>query len=304
MKKAKRNIYFFLFSIVSLTIFWEHLGILTSLSLLRGHAGELYSHFLLIPVISAYFFWIQRREIWKDYQYCLGIGVAVIAGGALCYLLGIRYRSVLNNNDYLSLVMLGTVIWFMGGFILFYGLKAFKRAIFPLAFLFFMVPIPTFILDPYVSALQKASAEVSYFIFKMTGVPIYRDGFTFELSGITVHVARECSGIRSSIALFITAVLAGYMFLETTWRRLVLILSSFPIAVIKNAFRIVTISLLASYVDKVFITNHWLHRSGGLPFFIIGMVLFFLPLLLLLKISEKKRMVRGIVAKKEAASIH
>jgi exosortase/archaeosortase family protein len=78
------------------------------------------------------------------------------------------------------------------------------------------------------------------------------------------------------------------MFLGTTWRRIVLVISSFPIAVVKNAFRIVTLSLLASYVDKVFITNHWLHRSGGLPFFVIGMVLFFLPLLWWLRASEKK----------------
>ena len=274
---------------IGLFIFWDHIETLASLSMLRGHAGELYSHFLLIPVISGYLFWVRRHEIFEEKKFCFGIGLAVVALGAGVYLTGIHYRSALKNNDYLSIVMFATVLWFIGAFITFYGLEAFKKAIFPLFFLLFMVPIPMFILDPYVAALQKASAEVSYAIFKVIGIPIFRQGYTFELSGITVHVARECSGIRSSIALFITAVLAGYMFLETTWRRIVLVLSSFPIAVIKNAFRIVTISLLASYVDKVFITNHWLHRSGGLPFFVIGMVLFFLPLLLWLRISERKR---------------
>ncbi len=284
----KKKLMFFGFVGIGLFFFWDHIETLASLSMLRGHAGELYSHFLLIPVISAYLFWIRRREIFRDSGTCFGIGLAVVAGGALIYLIGLKYRTALNDNDYLSVVMFATVVWFIGGFVMFYGLDAFRKAVFPLLFLLFMVPIPMFILDPYVAALQKASAEVSYAIFKLIGIPIFREGYTFELSGITVHVARECSGIRSSIALFITAVLAGYMFLETGWRRIVLVISSFPIAVIKNAFRIVTISLLASYVDKAFITNHWLHRSGGLPFFVLGMVLFFLPLLLWLRVSEKK----------------
>lgn len=284
----KKILLFIAFFCLGMFVFWDHIETLASLSMLRGRAGELYSHFLLIPLISGYIFWMRRGKIFETTRYCVGVGLIIVAVGVLLYFIGIKSRAILNNNDYLSIVMFATVVWFIGAFITFYGLDSFRQALFPLLFLLFMVPIPTIVLDPYVAALQKASAEVSYFIFKMTGIPIFRDGYTFELSGITVYVARECSGIRSSIALFITAVLAGYMFLETTWRRLVLILSSFPIAVVKNAFRIVTISLLASYVDKAFITNHWLHRSGGLPFFIIGMLLFFLPLLLWLRISEKK----------------
>jgi exosortase/archaeosortase family protein len=88
-----------------------------------------------------------------------------------------------------------------------------------------------------------------------------------------VEVAEQCSGIRSSVCLVITSVLAGYLFLKKGWSKVVLVLSVFPITVFKNALRIVTLSLLAAYVDPGFIGRSWLHTSGGIPFFVVGLML-------------------------------
>jgi len=101
-------------------------------------------------------------------------------------------------------------------------------------------------------------------------------------------VAEQCSGIRSSIALIITSVLAGYLFLKSGWSRLILVLSFFPITVFKNGMRIVTLSLLASYVDMRFITGSWLHKSGGIPFFAMGLALMAPVLWVLMKTEERK----------------
>jgi exosortase len=179
------------------------------------------------------------------------------------------------------------LICFVGGFILFYGIQAFRQAMFPLLFLIFIVPIPTLILEPLIRILLVGSANTSYEIFKILDVPIYRNGFIFELPGITIEVAKECSGIRSTLALFITSVFAGHLFLQTGWRRVILVLCIFPITIFKNSLRIVTISLLASYVDLSWITNSWLHKAGGKPFFILAL-LCLAPVLWLLRKSEKK----------------
>ena len=109
----------------------------------------------------------------------------------------------------------------------------------------------------------------------------------FELPGIAIEVAKECSGIRSSLALIITSLIAGYMFLQTGWKRIVLVLAIFPLMLIKNAIRITTISLLAVYVDKSFLTGSFLHSSGGIFFFLIALALL-APFLLYLKKTEKK----------------
>ena len=91
---------------------------------------------------------------------------------------------------------------------------------------------------------------------------------------LSVEVAKECSGIRSSLALFITSVIAGHMLLKTGWKKAILSLSIFPITVMKNAARIVTLSLLGAYVDERFITQSLLHRRSGLPFFVMALALF------------------------------
>ena len=93
-------------------------------------------------------------------------------------------------------------------------------------------------------------------------------------------------GIRSSIALFITSLLAAHLFLHTGWKKLVLILAAFPISMFKNAVRIVTLSLLAARVDQRIVTSS-LHEEGGIPFFLLALAML-APILLMLRRSEKE----------------
>jgi len=247
--------------------------------------SELYSHIPLIPLISLFILFFRRKKILGDITWGWA-GAVLLALGSIALLNANRIGGI-DNNDYLSMVMSGAVLWFIGSFVLAYGGKAFKEAMFPLLFLVFVIPIPEFILQPLLDLLLIGSAYSSELIFSLTGVPVYREGFVFALPGVTIEVAEQCSGIRSSIALIITSVLAGYLFLKSGWTRLILVLSFFPITVFKNAMRIVTLSLLASYVDMRFITGSWLHKSGGIPFFVVGLVLM-APVLLALVNLEKK----------------
>src|SRR5262249_55035585 len=92
------------------------------------------------------------------------------------------------------------------------------------------------------------------------------DGFFFTLPGLAIEVAEECSGIRSSLALLITGILAGNMLLRAPWTRTALLVAIVPIAIVKNAVRIVVLSLLSIYVDMGFIPGR-LHQFGGIPLF-------------------------------------
>jgi exosortase len=249
--------------------------------------SELYSHIPIVPLISLWILVFSRKRIFSETRWGWA-GIVLLAVG-LAVLHNADRICGLDKNDYLSVVMAGSVLWFIGSFALAYGGKAFREAMFPLLFLAFVIPIPNFILQPFVDLLLIGSAHSTELIFGLTGVPVYRDGFTFALPGITIEVAHQCSGIRSSIALIITSVLAAYMFLQKGWSRLILVLSFFPITVFKNAMRIVTLSLLASYVDPRFITGSWLHKSGGIPFFVVGLVLMAPVLWALLKAEKRKK---------------
>lgn len=247
---------------------------------------ELYSHIPLIPLVSLYFFFMGREVIFSDVTWDYAKGLPVVIGALLVFWMGGRVAGQLNEHNYLSFMMSGLFSWIVGSFLLVFGPSALRRALFPLLFLLFLIPIPTPVLDPFVRFLQLGSAEFSHAIFRLTGVPLHRDGLLFFLPGLTIEVAEQCSGIRSSIALFITGILAGKLFLEKGWARLVLVLSVFPITMFKNALRIVMLSLLAAYVDPRFITGSWLHSSGGIPFFVVAL-LFLLPVIWGLRKWEK-----------------
>jgi exosortase len=278
-----RNILFLFFNIITIIIFYAPMRDLIVLSL----RNEYYSHIILIPLISGYFMYLRRKIIFSDINYSYTPGSILIIIGSILYLTGKTQGIELDQNDYLSLMTFSNLIFWMGGFVLFFGIRAFRIGAFPLLFLIFLVPIPSLIMEKIIILLQIGSAEATYVFFKLTGISFLREGFVFHLPGFSVEVAKECSGIRSSIALFIMGLILSNLFLQTGWRRIILILSIFPLAIIKNGIRIVTLSLLALYIDESFITNSKLHREGGIIFFLIALTLL-VPILWLLRKSEKR----------------
>ena len=278
-----RNLYFLGSVILVLVIFYNPVTQLAALSF----QSELYSHFFLIPVVSLYFMYMNRKAIFIETSYSLKTGVPIILAGILIFGIGKSNYFQLNQNDYLSLMMFAMLACILGIFLGFFGSRSFRKALFPLLFLIFIIPIPTLILDPLIRILQVGSAHFTYVIFKIIGLPVFRDGMVFELPGIAIEVAKECSGIRSSLALIITSIIAGYLFLQAGWKRIVLVLSIFPVTIIKNAVRITTLSLLAIYVDKSCLTGSFLHSSGGIFFFLLALT-FLAPILLFLKKTEKE----------------
>jgi exosortase len=256
--------------------------------------NETYSHIVLIPLVSSALLVFKRKTIFGGAAGMPAPGFAICAGGLALYGLALILREHFDRqtfphqnvpNDYLSLCMTGAVAWVIGSFIAAYGTRAFKRAKFALLFLSFTIPIPLFFLDMIVACLQHASAEASDIGFRLSGVSYIRSGLVFEFQNVAVQVAEQCSGIRSSLSLFILSIVTGYLFLHTTLRRSILAVAIFPITVVKNAMRITTITLLANQVDSRFLTSHWIHSSGGIPFFAVALTLF-IPIVWILRKTE------------------
>ena len=187
----------------------------------------------------------------------------------------------------LSLAMAGLVTLWAGSFIACLGVRAFTAAAFPFFMLIFMIPLPPAILHAVIVFLQHASADATDVVFGLIGMPHFREGTVFALPGLTIHVAEECSGIRSSLALVISGFAMAYLLLRRTWTRTALILAIVPIAIIKNAVRIVALSWLAVYVDPSFITGSFVHRSGGIPIFVLALTMLGAVLLALRRFERR-----------------
>jgi len=240
------------------------------------------SHVVGVPFVALVLIYSDRDIIFNAArpEPLVGGGLA-LAGLAFSFL---SYRALNVPAATLMVAMLGVTLAWVGGFVMMYGLASARAALFPLGFLLFMIPIPTVVMDGATQFLKNGSSEAVAGLFTLTGTPFHREGFVFSLPSFVIEIADECSGIRSSIALLLTGLLAGHQFLRKPWTKIVLALMILPIAVIKNAIRIVALSLLAMHVDQSFLTGQ-LHHEGGFVFFLLALGLL-APLFVLLKRSE------------------
>ena len=94
------------------------------------------------------------------------------------------------------------------------------------------------------------------------------------------------------------AILAGHFLLKSFWRQTVLVLAGIVVMIIKNGIRIVTLTLLANYVDPGFLHGN-LHREGGVVFFVIGLLLL-LPVFWFLQREETPADPAGVKVTAEA----
>ncbi len=241
------------------------------------------SHLVLIPFVTAALIYQNRKSIFSSTQYAIGPGVGVITAG-LALFVASRLPFLSQSADARSWMVGAMVVLWIGGFLLFYGPKAARAALFPLLFLAFTVPIPSILLDGATFCLKVGSTEAVNQLFALTQTTYFREGFVFALPAVTIEIADECSGIRSSIALVLTSLLAGEAFLLTTWTRVLLVMAVLPVAVLKNAVRIVGLTLLAQHVDPGYLTGQ-LHHEGGIVFFVLSLAVL-APVLAILRKFE------------------
>lgn len=252
--------------------------------------SELYSYILLIPAVSFYLIWIKRKDLpcyseaaRKPASVFLALGLLVICGYWVAMFRGVKMVA----DDYLAWTVFSFLLFFASACCLFLGRQILRPIMFPLSLLIFLVPLPSFLKNGLESLLQHGSAVAAHGFFKLSGTPFLQDELLFQLPGVNLKVDTACSGIHSTLVLFITSLLAGYLFLRTPWKRAALTLSVIPLALLRNGFRIFVVGELCVRVGPEMI-NSPIHRRGGPLFFILSLIPFFL-LLLLLKRSERTK---------------
>lgn len=232
-----------------------------------------YSHIPFVLAVSAFFLVAERKPILTPSSEQRGMPAAIALVGAA----GIALAGVnpwhWSESSQISLLVSGFVLLWTGVFGIFFGEDAMRAARFPLLFLWFAIPMPKAMLSEVITLLQRASADTVDVVFRVFHTPAARQGFEFALPGVTIRVAEECSGIRSTLALVMTAALAGHLWLRSFGRSLLLCVAIIPIAILKNALRIAVLSWLAAYVDMRFLTGSIHHQYGGMIFFVVGLLM-------------------------------
>ncbi len=274
--------YFSILAAISGAVWWKALISTLALAL----HSEQYTHILLIFPVSAALLYMDWTSPEPTTRTSLRIGSSLLGAAVLATIVTRLGILRLQTDEQLSLNMLALVIWWLGAFIFCFGMRAFRRSLFPLCFLFWIVPIPHFLLNPIISLLQRGSVTSAHLLLSAAGIPVGEDGTLLTIPGLTVEVARECSSIRSSLMLVVTTMVLAQILLRSAWRKTLVIALAIPLSVAKNGLRIFVLAMLATRVDRSFLTGK-LHHQGGVIYLLIALAVIFL-LVWMMRRGERK----------------
>lgn len=225
------------------------------------YTDENYSHGFLIPFISVYLLWTRRHAVQAAAVGAAGSlwGLSTVGVGLAALIVGVAGAEFFLQRSSLILVLIGGVWWL-------WGPKMLRQTAFPLVFLLFMVPLPYLIYDAVAFPLKLFATRVATAILSLAGVPVLSEGNIIHLAGQTLEVADACSGIRSLVSLVALGVVYAYFTETTTWKRVVLVAFTVPIAVAANALRVTGTGFLTHYISPQAAEGFFHSFSGWLVF--------------------------------------
>ena len=285
MLVAHKSTVFLLGMVLSIVLARESLAAL----FIAGFAQAQNSHVLIVLPVVISLLWLESKSRYANVSPAPRQGGLLLLSSVAISAFSWHYSHSLNPSYGLTLHVFALVVAWIGLIVTCYGIATLRQHSFALAFLFLLVPIPNTILDRLTYFLQYTSTLVTHALFVIAGVPVTRDGFVLSLPTIEIEVAAQCSGIRSSMMLFLTTLVLAHLFLRSLWRQALLFVSVVAITIFKNALRIFTLSTLAVYVDPVWLDGDLHHRYGGSVFFALAICLI-LALLRALRRSEHPKM--------------
>ena len=207
---------------------------------LQWYVDQDASHGFLVPFLSAYFIWERRQQLQTLPVQPSVWGAGVLAIGLLMLVMGLGGAELYLQRSSLIVVLAGLVLLILG--------PAFLRGLaFPIAFLFFMVPLPAIVINAVAFPLQLFAAKAAAFCLYNVGIPVLREGNVIFLASTQLEVAEACSGIRSLQSLLALGTVFAYFSQSRMWKRWTLVLLSIPIAILANAFRVSGTGVLAHY---------------------------------------------------------
>jgi exosortase len=207
-----------------------------------------YSHGFLVPFICGFIIWHMRRELSRIPLQPNPLGWTVFGAGLS--MLGV---ATLWNVGFLSGFSLLPVL--LGLTLLFGGKEWLKRLSFPILFLAFMIPLPQVAVTNLSFRLKIFAAQLSTHLVNHFGIPALREGSLIKTQHSSLMVEDPCSGIRSLIAMIALGALMAYFCQLSKPKRIIVFLSSVPIAVATNVMRITTLAMIGEIYGRPYATG-------------------------------------------------
>ena len=255
---------------------WWQLGIIfcALALLLYGIVGKLvydwwtdpnFSHGFFVPLFSGFVAWQNRKDLEGLPARPSWWGIGFIALGLATLVVGVLGAELFLSRSSMVVMLAGVIIYF-------WGWQYFRALLFPWAFLFLMIPLPSIVFNQITMPLQFLASKMAAWLLPFAGVPVLREGNVIQLASMRLEVAEACSGIRSLMSLTTLAIMYGYFLESKIWKRVVLGLAAVPIAVLANGFRVFGTGLCVQYWDPDK-AEGFFHEFSGWIIFIVSVVL-------------------------------
>ncbi|MEE9607286.1 MAG: exosortase A [Myxococcota bacterium] len=220
-----------------------------------------YSHGFLVAPLALYFAWERRDQLRRAPVEPSWWGVVPLALGTLSLAIGRLGVELMTMRAAFVLSLIGLTLLLLGR-------RVFRILAFPLIFLFFMVPLPQSLVNVIAFPLQLIAADLAVESLYWLGIPALREGNIIHLPDTQLFVAEACSGLRSLMALGTLGVVFAYFFRKNMAERIVIVLSTIPIAILVNAFRVALTGILTHHFGQA-AAEGLIHQTEG--FFTFGL---------------------------------
>ncbi len=249
---------------------------------------EEYGYAYIIPAITAYFIWQNKNELQKIEYNLSWLGGVLLTFGIFLILLG-----VLSATH--SIAQYGYIISIISTAFLFLGWQSFKVVLAPMLLLFLVVPLPGFIFNNLSADLQLISSQLGVWVIRAFGISVFLEGNVIDLGVFKLQVVEACSGLRYLFPLVSLSIIAAFLFQAALWKRVVLVLSSIPITVFMNSFRIGMIGVLVEY-GGIEQAEGFLHDFEGWFVFMACVGLLVIEMWLLVSFGANKQKLSDVFA--------
>lgn len=233
-----------------------------------GWKNANYDHGVFILPIALYLIWLKRKSIVFD-ESLKWKGIFNLLFAVLLHLYSFY-------NDFLFLQVIA-FIWIFSSMV-YLNVKAdsFRELIFPITYLFFMVPPPGLLIDALTIHLKEVSMHGAYWFLKTFGIPVQIEGLILRVSDVPLLITEACSGYRSIVTLCALGAVYAYsqkMAVKKKWAVFAMV---FPFAVVGNILRIAVTGLIALRFDEKYAEGFFHETSSVIVFActVLGLMFF------------------------------
>lgn len=222
-----------------------------------------YTHAYFILPISLWFLWKKRNELERS-QGVTGFGLWALGFGLVIYLF-----STLNAFMFLEAFSFVLMMWAV--FRLRFTKESFRKILFPLAYLLFLVPPPSIVIDMATFPLKKISTYGSYFLLKLFRIPVEIYGVILKVEEHELLISDACSGFRSIVTLLALGAVYAYLQKTSLIKKWIIFLSVLPLGILGNILRISLTGCIAYFWGMQY-AEGFFHGFSGLVLFVVTVV--------------------------------